>query len=239
MRPTLTALALILVTALPAAAQPPTNDNATVGGAVETPFRELNIVKDKAGPVLEDAKANPYAHVAPGDCDAMRHQIAELTSLLGPDLDDANFDRRNGSILADAVHSATELPFGGVVERLTGARKEKADRDQAILAGYTRRAYLKGALSACEIIHDGPVHAAANQAPPERPDTVLAAPSNRRALSTHDAAVDAAGGASDIEVAPLSAPPEDPSDPHAGLRPDIPSSDAPPVRPYPDGSTVN
>jgi hypothetical protein len=225
MRPALAALALFLATALPAAAQPPTNDNATVTGAAETPLRELNIVKDKAPPILEDARANPYAHVAPQDCDAMRHQITELNTLLGPDLDDANFDQRNGSILADAVHSAANLPFGGVVARLTGAAKEKADRDQAILAGYTRRAYLKGALSACEIVKDGAVHAAADQPPPNRPDTVLAAPSNRVARSTRDATVDARGDAGDIEVTPLPEP--------SGLRPDIPPSDAPAVRPPP------
>jgi hypothetical protein len=221
MRPAFTALALILAAALPAAAQPPTNDNATVTGAAETPLRELNVVKDKTAPLLQDVRANPYAHVAPGDCEAMRQQIGDLNDLLGPDLDDANFDQRRGSILADAVHSATNLPFGSVVARLTGAAKEKAERDQAILAGYTRRAYLKGALSACDIVNDGPVHAAANQPPPQRPDTVLAAPSNRRALSTRDAAVDAGGDASDIQVAPLPAP--------ADLPADIPSSDAPAV----------
>jgi hypothetical protein len=236
MKPALTALALILATALPAAAQPPTNDNATVPSAAETPLRELNIVKDKPGPILEDAKANPYAHVAPSDCEAMRHQIAELDQLLGPDLDDANFDQRRGSILADAVHSATNLPFGNVVARLTGAAKEKADRDQAILAGYTRRAYLKGALSACEVVRDGPaIRAAANEPRPANPDVAIAPPSNRAPLSTRDAAIDAAGaGAQDIEVAPLAPPP----DANADLRPDIPPSDAPPARPYPDTSTA-
>lgn len=232
MRPAFTALALILVTALPAAAQPPTNDNATITGAAQTPLRELNIVKDQAPPILEDAKANPYAHVAPSDCEAMRHQIAELDQLLGPDLDDANFDQRKGSILADAIHSATNLPFGSVVARLTGAAKEKADRDQAILAGYTRRAYLKGALSSCEVIRDGPaIRAAANEPRTANPDVVIAPPNSRRPLSPRDAAVDARAGADDIEVTPLPAPP----DAAPQLRPDVPASDAPPVRPYPEG----
>jgi hypothetical protein len=226
MKSPLAALAAVLAIATPALAQPPVDDpNATVTGAAASPLRDLNIVKPKTSPVLQDAVAAPYAHVAPQDCRAMEAQIDDLDKVLGPDLDEANYDPNSGSLLADAVRSAVRLPLAGVVSRLTGAKKEEQDRDHAILAGYTRRAYLKGALASCEINRDGPVHPAAAESPPLHPDTVVAAPSNREALSTRDAAVDAGGGANDIRVSPLPPP--------ADLAPDIPPSDAPAVRPLP------
>jgi hypothetical protein len=224
MRPVLTALAFALASALPAAAQPPLDDpNATVAGAAISPLRDLNIVRHKTPAVLQDAATAPYAHVAPQDCKAMKAQIADLDHVLGPDLDEATYNPKGGSLLADSVRSALRLPFGGVVSRLTGARKEEQDRDHAILAGYIRRAYLKGALASCDTVRDSPVHAAAAEPPPQHPDTVLAAPSNREALSTRDAAVDA--GANDVHISPLP-PPRD-------LPADILPSDAPSVHPLP------
>lgn len=209
-----TALALTGLTALaqtspyPGQARPPGEEGALTDAA-EAPLRDLNIIHDKTPPVLEDAASAPYAHVAPQDCDAMRHQIAELDDILGPDLDDAHYDPKNGSLLADAVHGAIRVPFAGVVRRLSGAQKAKQDQDHAILAGYTRRAYLKGALASCEVVRDGlPVRPAADEPPPRHPDTVAEAPRDDRPLAPRDAAVDAR--ANSIEAEPL--PPPEPSD---------------------------
>jgi hypothetical protein len=189
---------------LPGQARPPGEEGALTG-AIEAPFRDLNLIRDKTPPVLQDAATAPYAHVAPQDCDAMRHQIAELDIILGPDLDDVHYDPSNGSLLADAVHGAIHVPFAGVVRRLSGAQKAREDQDHAILAGYTRRAYLKGALASCEVFRDGPiVRPAANEPQARRLDTVAQAPRDDRPLTPADAAVDAR--ASSIQSQPLPPP---------------------------------
>ena len=217
---------------LPGQARPQGEEGALTDAA-EAPLRDLNIIHDKTPPVLQDAAAAPYAHVAPQDCDAMRHQIAELDLVLGPDLDDAHYDPKNGSLLADAVHGAIHVPFAGVVRRLSGAAKAKAEEDHAILAGYTRRAYLKGALSACEVVRDGrPVRPAAGEPAPRHQDTVTQAPRDDRPLAAGDTAVDAR--ANSIESQPLP-PPLEEAGPRQALPSDVPPSDAPAAQPPPPG----
>jgi hypothetical protein len=146
-RPLQSALALVCAGALaaPAAAQSTTEKPPDpVTGAVQQPFKDLNIVHDKIPPVLSRAATAPYVETQPRDCAAMESELAELDDILGPDLDAAKSG--GGDILSGALRNLTELPFRGVVRKLSGAEKREKVRTRAIIAGVARRGFLKGVL---------------------------------------------------------------------------------------------
>jgi hypothetical protein len=62
------------------------------------------------------------------------------------------------------VKSVVKLPFSGVIRRITGAQKRDAAHEDALVAGVARRAYLKGAMTAC------------TQAPPLVPEVSVTIP---------------------------------------------------------------
>jgi hypothetical protein len=51
-------------------------------------------------------------------------------------------------LVTDAVRGATALPFRGVIRRVTGAETRDKLRARAVLAGMTRRGFLKGWMQA-------------------------------------------------------------------------------------------
>jgi hypothetical protein len=174
----------------PPAEQQPRGEEGALTSAAESPLRDLNMIKDKTPPLLVEVSKAPYGHVAPKDCAAMHAQIAELDKVLGPDLDSPEFGKKGKGWMAEAADGALQVPFAGVVRHISGADKARQLQEREILSGYVRRAYLKGALSACELARDGkPVRAAAAQPRSRHPDRVVDAPSNRAALSTHQASV--------------------------------------------------
>jgi hypothetical protein len=120
----------------------PTNRPDAVTGAVQQPFKDLNLVREQTPPVLEAAAKAPYVEMQPLDCAAVRAELAALDHELGPDFDAA--ENRNDAILAGALRSAMGLPFRGVVRKITGAQKRDERREHAILAGIARRGFLKG-----------------------------------------------------------------------------------------------
>jgi hypothetical protein len=120
----------------------PTDRPNAVAGAVEQPFKDLNLVREQTPPVLEQAAKAPYVEIQPLDCDAVRAELAALDKELGPDFDAA--EHKNDDILAGALRSAMGLPFRGVVRKITGAQKRDQKREHAILSGIARRGFLKG-----------------------------------------------------------------------------------------------
>jgi hypothetical protein len=111
-------------------------------GAVQQPFKDLNIVRDQTPKVLVDAAKAPYVETQPLDCDAVHAELTQLNKELGPDFDAA--EGKDNDLLAGALRSAMGLPFRGVVRKLTGAEKRDRQREHAILAGIARRGFLKG-----------------------------------------------------------------------------------------------
>jgi hypothetical protein len=77
----------------------------------------------------------------------MRQEIADLDKVLGQDIGAINDN--DGTLVTSAVKSVVSLPFSGVIRRITGAQKRDQAYEDALVAGVARRAYLKGAMTAC------------------------------------------------------------------------------------------
>ena len=142
-------LALIAV-AGPALAQTNTAVSQDAGtrsmeSAAETPLRNANIVSQKIPPILTVAMEAPYAHPSPMSCRGIATEVAALDEALGPDFD-AGGGRSNTHLMPSALKVAanTLIPFQGALRFVSGAEAHDRKVVRAIVAGATRRAYLKG-----------------------------------------------------------------------------------------------
>jgi hypothetical protein len=117
-----------------------------VSGAVSQPFRDLSLIRKAVPEVLARAVADPYATSTPVDCDAVSREIGELDAILGPDLKAGGKDKGGDAfdMVAGALSGALDLPFRGVVRKVSGAEKRDRDAARAVLAGMVRRGFLKG-----------------------------------------------------------------------------------------------
>lgn len=115
-------------------------------GAIEQPFRDLSIIRDKTPEVLAASANAPYATDGAMDCAVLSAEIARLDEALGPDLDVVR--EKSGWVGEDAIYAALrgalDLPFRGIIRRVTGAERRDRDQARAVLAGMVRRGYLKG-----------------------------------------------------------------------------------------------
>lgn len=108
---------------------------------------DLGIIGPKTPEILEKAKADPYAQPAEPVCERLPEELTALDEALGPDADAPRPKRRLLRLqptkwVGQAMRSA--IPHRDVVRFLTGAdRKQKALNDAA-MAGWARRGYLKG-----------------------------------------------------------------------------------------------
>lgn len=125
----------------------------SVEGAVTTPLRDLNVDRVDIPDVLLQAITDPYARPPRGArCSTLIALVRPLDDALGPDIDQAppppgsRGERGKGVALETAADLATGalIPFRGVVRRVSGAEGHDRLVQQAIIAGHTRRAYLKG-----------------------------------------------------------------------------------------------
>lgn len=126
----------------------PARKSDVVGGAISQPFQDLGMLRQSIPEVLAKASASPYAIDEPVDCASVALEIASLDTALGPDLD-AAAAHGNGAVTElalGALRGALELPFRGVVRRISGAEHRDRARVAAVLAGMVRRGYLKGIL---------------------------------------------------------------------------------------------
>lgn len=114
--------------------------------AVSQPFRDLAIIRSPVPPALATASAAPYAAERPGDCAALTTEITALTDVLGPDLD--ILPEKGPGFAEDtavaALRSLFDLPFRGVIRKVSGAERMDRERARAVLSGMVRRGYLKG-----------------------------------------------------------------------------------------------
>ena len=123
-----------------------------LGSVVRQPLAYLNVAHTSLPPVLTRAEAAPFA--LPVDCEGIAREIAAVTQVLGPELSHAqpgqdgraSVEHEAGSLAWDRARGVTTdlIPFRGVVRWISGADSSDHKVEQAVLAGYIRRAYLEG-----------------------------------------------------------------------------------------------
>jgi hypothetical protein len=131
----LAAGSLLLLTATAAYAEP-------VRPGEEATF-DLGILPPSTPDVLKAAATAPYVAPDGADCAGIAQEIAALDAVLGPDADAPRKGGRDtGKLVGQAVKSL--IPYRSVVRFVTGADRKQRERDQAAMAGWARRGYLKG-----------------------------------------------------------------------------------------------
>jgi hypothetical protein len=120
-------------------------------GVVQSPLRDLNVVRTKIPLVLLDAMADPYHRPVTKRCIELAALLQPLNDALGADLDAPSVDQddllqKGGheAYGAMATFASSAIPFRGWVRQLSGAEQHDRLVQAAITAGAVRRAYLKG-----------------------------------------------------------------------------------------------
>ncbi len=136
-----------------------------LGGAVQAPMRDLNLVHDDVPPILVRAYARPYDMTGLDTCEGISEQVRQLDLALGPDVDipraatpEKDMFAKGATLAADAaldaVRSATTgiIPVRSWVRRFSGANRAEQEAKAVALSGSVRRGYLKaiGQAKACE-----------------------------------------------------------------------------------------
>ena len=124
--------------------------------AVTAPLNDLNMVRAPIPAILKRAQEGAYALPADNSCAALSHEIDELDSALGADIDTPSTDKNpsliergtdaSGDMAAGAVRRTTEgiIPFRGWIRKLSGAERYAREVSASITAGSLRRSFLKG-----------------------------------------------------------------------------------------------
>lgn len=128
-----------------------------VFSAALTPLEDLGVRKRDIPSMLTMLTENPYMPPAKLTCEEIKHEMADLTVLLGPDFDTPKtalsaqdqMMEDGSNMLEDAVvglvRSQTSIiPLRSIVRRLTGANSHEKRVAKALEAGKLRRAYLRG-----------------------------------------------------------------------------------------------
>ena len=136
-----------------------------LGGAMQAPMRDLNLVHDDVPPILVRAYARPYDMTGLDACEGISEQVRLLDLALGPDVDiprgatpEKDMFAKGASLAADAaldtVRSATTgvIPVRSWVRRFSGANRAEQEAKAVALSGAVRRGYLKalGQTRGCE-----------------------------------------------------------------------------------------
>ena len=135
---------------LPALAAPPekpvTEREVTPIDVITTPVNDLNLRRGEIPALLLTAQEKPYDLKDLKRCATLAAAVGELDAVLGDDIDlpgDDNRDGPNAGRLAVwAVGSF--IPFRGAIREISGANAHQRRMQEAIRAGFARRAFLKG-----------------------------------------------------------------------------------------------
>lgn len=125
--------------------------------AALTPLEDLGVRKREIPEMLKMLSENPYLPPSKLTCPEIKQEMADLTVLLGPDIDTPKtalsaqdqMMEDGSNMLEDAVvglvRSQTSIiPLRSIVRRLTGANSHEKKVAQAVESGKLRRAYLRG-----------------------------------------------------------------------------------------------
>lgn len=125
-----------------------------VGGAVSTPFSDLNLAQNVIPEPLLRAQKKPYLAPLDQSCAALAIEIQVFEDILGADVDmlaaaqtlNEKAEEAVGDAAIGAIQSAAEgvVPFRSWVRKLTGAEKYAKQAAAATAAGIARRSFLKG-----------------------------------------------------------------------------------------------
>lgn len=125
----------------------PPNRPEGVEHAVETPIRDLSLIREQAPAALTRAWAEPYRTRPDDSCASLGAELAELDAALGPDVgaaDKASSVLDPAGLATGAVEGAVGLPFRGIVRTVSGAEQRDRSLHAAVTAGMIRRGFLKG-----------------------------------------------------------------------------------------------
>ena len=190
---------LLLLAVPPAYAEP-------VRPGEESTF-DLGILPPSTPDVLKEAASAPYVAPAGEDCESVAREIAALDAVLGPDAD-APMPSGGGAgkFVGQAVKSL--IPYRSVVRLVTGADRKQRQRNEAAMAGWARRGYLKGvqATRACPGATAAPTVAAAPPTPDVEPAGVAAADASAQAIPAAETAPISAESQPAIDPGRVSAP---------------------------------
>ena len=140
-------LALLSTVAFAGNGEPPKSTGERAKDVVTRPLEDLNIDKERIAPKLISIQDEPYSLAGLKNCRAISGEIKELDAVLGADVDSGEDARRKtvdrvidvgGGLLGGLI------PFRSVVREVSGANDQRRRYQTAILAGVTRRSYLKG-----------------------------------------------------------------------------------------------
>lgn len=143
----LLALALLPLPALAAQPDKPvTERDVTPADVVTTPANDLNLRRNEIPVLLLAAQEKPYDIRGLKRCSALASAVGELDAVLGADIDLPGDDSRDGPsagrLAVWAVGSF--IPFRGAIREISGANAHQRRMQEAIRAGFARRAFLKG-----------------------------------------------------------------------------------------------
>lgn len=106
---------------------------------------DLGLRKEAIPSVLIESVENPYGLQGLAQCGQIIAKVEALDMALGKDID---LPQEDGSRLAagDLVNFAASsvIPFRGLIREVTGASSRQRQMQEAVLAGFARRAFLKG-----------------------------------------------------------------------------------------------
>jgi hypothetical protein len=140
----------LLLLATPAIAQDvnPADDPLAkeVASILAQPGRDFGIVPTKVPELLEELMANPYSRENTKSCKDLRLGIARLSSVIGPDLDQAVEEDRERKLARAGLNAGVSslVPFRGLVREATGAAEADRRKNRAIDAAIARRGFLRG-----------------------------------------------------------------------------------------------
>jgi hypothetical protein len=147
-------MAFAIAAGFPVQAQEPPRSTAAQAGdtaarVATQPLQDLNLVRGEIPPELQAIVDRPYDVSMLKTCADKRQAVANLTKVLGPDIDSPEATARGQNpaefALGAAESAATSLiPGRNLIRRVSGA--DAADRRvrAAVLSGQLRRAYIRG-----------------------------------------------------------------------------------------------
>jgi hypothetical protein len=142
----LAALNMTAALTLAAASAPLAGHAETVRPGEASDSIGLGLIGHETPEVLKHAKADPYAAPAAPACETIPHEIAALDEVLGPDADTpaqkTKMRARANRLISQALRST--IPHRDVVRFVTGADRRDKALNQAAMAGWARRGFLKG-----------------------------------------------------------------------------------------------
>ncbi|WP_202392980.1 hypothetical protein [Alteraurantiacibacter buctensis] len=123
------------------------NNDPDAADVALTPLGDLNLRNDPIPPLLLAAREAPYDQTGVRNCRQLIQSVAELDAVLGSDFDTEVPDAGGRNISAGNIAQrllGSLIPFRGIIREVSGANEHERDFREAIAAGMTRRAYLKG-----------------------------------------------------------------------------------------------